>query len=412
MNYLENHEYPSNINNEQKRQLSKMAINYLTKHGYLFKKNKNNVGQPYRVITLQDKEKLLYNYHTSPLGGHFGIKKTIETIKQKYYWPDMYQDIRNYIETCDQCQRIGRPKTDSSIIPIKVNGPFEQIRIDFVGPLKESSKGNKYIIVATDYLTKWPEAKPVPNATAMEVAKFLYEDIICRHGVPTSILSDHGPAFIGKIIKLLKEEVGFKHKFSAPYHPQTNGLTEKFNGTLCKSLLKCVNSMTAEWDDLIPSVLFAYRTTKHTTTKYSPFYLLNGYEAQLPIDLELNKNKREELPYEEMINQRVGQLIGIFTDALILSKDNINSVQQAQIERTKRIEGKQTFKENDLVILYDAAKQTVHGDKFTIRWLGPYYIQQVLGKKTVTLRDKNDPAKISSPISTTLIKHYKQRELV
>jgi hypothetical protein len=154
MNYLENHEYPSNINNEQKRQLSKMAINYLTKHGYLFKKNKNNVGQPYRVITLQDKEKLLYNYHTSPLGGHFGIKKTIETIKQKYYWPDMYQDIRNYIETCDQCQRIGRPKTDSSIIPIKVNGPFEQIGIDFVGPLKESSKGNKYIIVATDYLTK------------------------------------------------------------------------------------------------------------------------------------------------------------------------------------------------------------------------------------------------------------------
>src|SRR6185295_48337 len=321
VNYLEKHEYPLNYTNEQQRHLAKTANNYLEKNGILFRKNRHNLNIPLRVISLQDKDKLLYNYHSSPLGGHFGIKKTIENIKERYYWPNMAEDVKQYIESCDVCQRTGKPNKDQTVIPIKVTGPFNQIGIDFVGPLKASSKGNKYIIVATDYLTKWPEAKPVTNATAKEVANFLYEEIICRHGVPSSMISDRGKVFLRRVVGLLKEEVGFKHKLTAPYHPQTNGLTEKFNKTLCRSLGKCVNSATEDWDDLIPSVLFAYRTLKHSTTKYSPFYLLHGKEAQLPIHLELSHENLIEVPYEEALNRRIAQIIGTFTDILILAKD-------------------------------------------------------------------------------------------
>ena len=323
----------------------------------------------------------------------------------------MGNNIKNYIETCNECQRMGKPKRDLSIIPIKVTGPFDQIGIDFVGPLKISSKGNRYIIVATDYLTKWPEARPLAKATAKEVANFLYEEIICRHGTPSNILSDHGAAFLGKVVELLKEEIGFKHKLSAPYHPQTNGLTERFNGTLWKALAKCVNSANEDWDDLIPSVLFAYRTLKHTTTKQSPFYLLHGQEAQLPIHLELSRDKSIEIPYEEALDRRISHILGTFTDAFILAKDNIGTVQQIQEERSRRLEKAKTFKENDLVILYDASKQNVHGDKFTLRWTGPYYVHKKLGDKTVILRDKVDPNKLSNPTSTSLIKHYKLRDL-
>src|SRR6185436_5637918 len=325
-------------------------------------------------------------------------------------WPNLAEDVKYYIELCDVCQRTGKPNKDQTVIPIKVTGPFDQIGIDFVGPLKASSKGNKYIIVTTDYLTKWPEAKLVTNATAKEVANSLYEEIICRHGVPSSIISDRGKAFLGRVVGLLKEEVGFKHKLAVPYHPQTNGLTERFNKTLCRSLGKCVNSATEDWDDLIPSVLFAYRTLKHSTTKYSPFYLLHGKEAQLSIHLELSHMNLIEVPYEEALNRRIAQIIGTFTDALILAKDNIGNVQQIKEERSRKIEKASTFKEGDLVIQYDAAKQNVHGDKFTLRWTGPYYIHRKIGDKTVILRDKADPDKLSSPITTSLIKHYKQKD--
>ncbi|CAG8654366.1 738_t:CDS:2, partial [Diversispora eburnea] len=220
------------------------------------------------------------------------------------------------------------------------------------------------------------------NATAKEVANFLYEEIICQHGVPSSIISDREKAFLGRVVGLLKEEVGFKHKLAASYHPQTNGLIKRFNKTLCRSFGKC----------------------------FSPFYLLHGKEAQLPLHLELPKEELVEVSYEEVLNRRIAQIVGTFTDALILVKDNIGTAQQVQEEHSKRIEKVSTFKEGDLVILYDAAKQNVYGDKFTQRWTGPYYIHRKISDKTVILRDKADPDKLSLPINTSLIKHYKQRD--
>src|SRR6185436_10067258 len=145
-------------------------------------------------------------------------------------------------------------------------------------------------------------------------------------------------------------------------------------------------------------------------TKFSPFYLLHGKEAQLPIHLEMSTNSLLQVPYEEALNRRVAQIIGTFTDALILAKDNIGTVQQMQEERSKRLNKAVSFKENDLVILYDAAKQNVHGDKFTLRWTGPYRIYKKLGDKIVILQDKINPDKFVTPISTSLIKHYKQKD--
>jgi Integrase zinc binding domain/Integrase core domain len=408
INYLTQHDYPPNYTTQQKQKLARQAIQYTCENGILFKKNKRNPEQPLRIITLQDRDKLLYNLHSSPLSGHFAVKKTIERAIEKYYWPTMGNDIKSYVESCDVCQRMGKPARSTSITPIKVTGPFEQIGIDFVGPLKVSSKQNRYIIVATDYLTKWPEAKPIPKATALEAANFLYEHIICKHGVPSKIISDHGTAFIGNVINALKMETGFRHNLAAVYHPQTNGLTERFNGTLCNALKKCVNSSTAEWDDLIPSVLFAYRTMKQSTTKFSPFYLMHGREAQLPIDLELFGSHGNCESFEDALDRRISDLVGVFTDSLILAKDNIGNAQQLQKERINKLDKAQSYKVGDLVLLYDAAKQNVHGDKFTLRWKGPYVVKKVLGPKTCVLADKDDPDKMMTPTNIELMRHYKQ----
>ena len=150
----------------------------------------------------------------------------------------MYEDIRAYVQSCDACQRRGKSHRNEQLHPIPVHTPFYQIGIDFVGPLPLTSNGNKYIITAIDYLTKWLKARAVPEATAEQAANFIYEEIICRHGCPTKILSDRGTHFKNQLIEHLLQKFQIKHLFSTPYHPQTNGLVERFNRTLCESLSK------------------------------------------------------------------------------------------------------------------------------------------------------------------------------
>jgi Integrase zinc binding domain len=150
--YLINHTFPPNDTNEQRRQLRQQANHYIVQDNILFKRNKN--GDPLRVITKENVAKILYNMHNVPNAGHFGIQATIEKTRQRYFWPTMGEDIRNYVESCDACQRQGKPKHVEELRPIGVGKAFDRLGIDIVGPLKLTSTGKRYILVATDYFTK------------------------------------------------------------------------------------------------------------------------------------------------------------------------------------------------------------------------------------------------------------------
>src|SRR5213078_1495259 len=110
---------------------------------------------------------------------HFGVDTTYNKIADRYYWKGMYDDIRRYVKSCDICQRRGQKGGKSYLNPIEVGEPFERIGIDFIGPLERTKRRNRYILVVTDYLTKWSEAKAMKEATAENVVKFIYERIIC-----------------------------------------------------------------------------------------------------------------------------------------------------------------------------------------------------------------------------------------
>ena len=150
-----------------------------------------------------------------------------------------------------------------------------------MGPLPITAKGNRYIIVATDYFTKWPEAEAVSEATGSRVAEFIYQVIICRHGCPKQLLSDRGTHFNNEVVNGLLKQFEIRHLLSTPYYPQTNGLVERFNRTLCESLAKLTEGQE-DWDQHIAPVLFAYRTAKQSSTKMTPFYLVYGRHPQLP----------------------------------------------------------------------------------------------------------------------------------
>ena len=212
--------------------------------------------------------------HKHLTAGHLGTDAMYYKIAERYYWNQMYRDIKEYVKTCKKCQKRQKGKRSEPLHPIQVGRAFERIGIDLVGPLPITKQNNRYIIVATDYLTRWPEARAVPDAGANTLAQFIFEEIICRHGTPKIILSDQGRNFISETIRVLCEKFLIRHKFSSPYHPQTNGMVERLNRTLCESLAKVKGD--DDWDLHISAVLLAYRTKKHAMTGYTLFQLVYG----------------------------------------------------------------------------------------------------------------------------------------
>jgi len=217
--YLLHNTLPEDFSPFQQQQLIKQANNYILKDDLLFKKDKKNQKHLFRVIQKNEVATVLYMMHNDPMSGYLGIKSTFNKVWSRYYWPQFYKDIKKYVESCDVCQRRGRPKKNNELYPIPVNSPFYQIGIDIVGPLPQTQRGKKYIVTAMDYLTKWPEVHALTETTAEKVVNFIYEQIICQHGCPQIILTDRGTHFNNNMVDCLLDKFKIKHVLSTPYHP-------------------------------------------------------------------------------------------------------------------------------------------------------------------------------------------------
>ena len=236
-----------------------------------------------RVIPpLVDREKLFHDVHGGIFGGHLRDAKVHGQLSRHYWWPNMRKDIRDWCLACVPCatRNVGRP-THPTLTPIPVGGPFDRVGVDVI-QYPKSQQGNRYAVVFVDYLTKWPEVFPVPNQSAATIARLFVEEIICRHGVPGELLSDRGTSFLSNLMTEVCRLMGTKKVNTTAYHPQTDGLVERFNRTLTDMLAKTVEKNGSNWDEKIPYVLFAYRTSLQQSTRESPFFLLHGRDAILP----------------------------------------------------------------------------------------------------------------------------------
>ena len=400
--YLFHNTLPEDFSPQQQQQLIKQSNNYILKDNLLFKKDRKNSRKLYRIITKDELATVLYMMHNDPTSGHLGIDATFNKIRSRYYWPQYYEDIKKYVEACDACQRRGRPRRHNELYPIPVNSPFYQIGIDIVGPLPRTQRGKKYIVTAMDYLTKWPEARALTEATAEKVADFIYEQIICQHGCPQIILTDRGTHFNNNLVDRLLEKFQIKHLLSTPYHPQTNGLVERFNRTLCESLAK-MSDKTNDWDLFIPPVLFAYRTTKHSTTKIEPFFMVYGRSARLPMD-----GLEEDDRWAE--NDRLRYLIDEVPQIRQKARAQVLQEQNKQIERhSKTTNRKIHFQIGDKILYFKVAQDQSHSGKLNPKWKGPFYIHNVLPHGAYKLRTMEGQV-LSAPVNGSLLKHYREVE--
>jgi transposase InsO family protein len=230
---------------------------------------------------------LLHAYHNSPTSGHLGVSKTWNRIRDRYYWPGMYATIKRYVLSCGSCQRfkIRRTKPAGTLEPIEPpTGVLDLMGLDFVGPIPQSANGLKYILVCTDYLSRYAITQATADCSAETAAKFLVECVLLRFGVPKLLLTDRGSHFMSNVFEAIASRCGITHITSTAYHPQCNGLTERFNATLVNSIATYVNQQQSDWDQFLPFATFAYNTAQQSTTSIEPFTLMYGRRPVLPFD--------------------------------------------------------------------------------------------------------------------------------
>ncbi|GFS63500.1 retrovirus-related Pol polyprotein from transposon 412 [Trichonephila clavipes] len=198
----------------------------------------------------------------------------------------MYRNVMR----CRECQRRKSvpQRPPGRLVPIPpAIAPFHRIGIDLSGRFPKSYHGNKWIIVCMDYSTRYAITKASPTAEVDEIAKFLLEKIVLRHGAPRVIITDRGAVFRSRLVSSLVDLCKIHHRFKTAYHPQINGLTERFNKTLANMLSMYVDAEQKNWDEILPFVTFAYNTAKQETTGFTPFYLLHGREGETTLDTML-----------------------------------------------------------------------------------------------------------------------------
>lgn len=391
LRYLDDNTFNGNLDNQQRKKIQQQSKHFVVQNGVLFKINRRKDSvNPLRVLKENEIEAIMKNLHEDPLSGHFGFNGTYQRVAIRYWWNGMGNDIKDFVKSCSACQFTGSRHFKEPLHPIKVGQPFDHIVIDLIGPCKLTKKKNRYIITAIDYLTKWPEAKAVSNKEASTIAKFIFEEIICRHGCPKIIQSDQGTEFTAQIIAELTSQFGIQHRFSSPYHPQTNGIVERFNRTLSTTLQKYTIAFEDDWDKNIPAALFAYRTLQNNTTRHEPFFLTYGREARLPIELQLETYQETEVDFDSQLLQRIYSILEKLPDQIINARKNIHLTQEKSKERhDSKIPKFQQFNIGDKVLVYNMKQHVTHGDKFKRQWNKDwFYIHETFENGTYKLRNQ------------------------
>ncbi|GJW88978.1 reverse transcriptase domain-containing protein [Tanacetum coccineum] len=203
-----------------------------------------------------------------------------------FFWPTIYRDAHTMIKSCDTCQRQGKisQRDEMPQNAIQVCKIFDVWGIDFMGPFP-SSRGNKYILVAVDYLSKWVEAKALPTNDARVVVKFL-KSLFARFGTPRAIISDRGTHFCNDQFAKVMSKYGVTHRLATAYHPQMSGQVEVSNRGLKRILERTVGENRASWSDKLDEALWAFRTAFKTPIGCTPYKLVYGKSCHLPIELE------------------------------------------------------------------------------------------------------------------------------
>ena len=198
----------------------------------------------------------------------------------------MQKEAQEYVKKCDQCQRftpnIHQP--GGVLNPLSSPWPFAQWGLDIVGLFPKAVGNKKYLLVCTDYFTKWVEVEPLANIKDVDVKRFIQKNIVTRFGVPYSLIQDNGLQFDSKAFRKYYSDLGIKNRYSTPAYPQGNGQAKTVNKVIVSGFKKRLNDAKGKWIEELSHVLWTYRTTPRKSTGQTPFSMTYGAEAVIPLE--------------------------------------------------------------------------------------------------------------------------------
>lgn len=349
--------------------------------------------------------KLLHDAHSVPACGHLGLKKTLKKLQDKYYWKNQVKTVREYVTSCDICQRVKsiNHKPFGLLQPLEPpTGKWTHITMDFVKPLPKSKNGNCGIFVVVDRLSKMIRIIAFKkDPTGPEAAKMFFENIYRHHGLPSVIISDRDPVFMGKFWKSLFSTLKTKISPSSAYHPQTDGQTEIMNRKI-EEMIRCfANYDKSNWDEHLIEFEVAYNSSVHSSTTFTPFYLNYGHHPRtIPLDILHPTN-----PSAESFLEKITEITKNARSEI--SKANEQMAKQANKKRTQV-----PFKIHDKVLLSTTNLSLDDGSgtrKLHPKYCGPFQITEKINDVTFRLELPQPmlERKIHNAFHASLLKPYK-----
>ena len=339
---------------------------------------KRGYGTPLlRCVSKEDGHYVLKEIHEGICGNHTGGRSLAhKVLRQGFYWPTIYEDSIKFVKHCEKCQHFASMTNAPSheLVMLSSPWPFAMWGIDLIGPLPEGKGKVKFAVVAVDYFTKWVEAKPLATITTNQMKDFVYQYIICRFGIPHTIITDNGKQFDNDDFVSFCTELGIKKNFSSVYRPQANRQVEAVNKVIKHTLKRKLDSLKGRWADDLPEVLWSYRTTPRTPTGETPFSLAYGCEAMAPVEVGISTYRREM--FDESLNE---ELLKMHLDLIDEHRQNAQLRAASYQQRVKhffdgRVKTK-NFEIGDLVLrkIMRGAKDPREGT-LSANWEGPFRI--------------------------------------
>jgi hypothetical protein len=283
--------------------------------------------------------------HEGICGTHQSASKMKWLLRRSgFYWPNMIADCFKYYKGCQVCQKFGDLQLvlAAEVHPIIKPWRLRGWGLDFIEEIHpSSSKGHRFVLVGTDYFTKWTKVVALKNMTHREVIEFITEHIIHRLDILQTLITNQGASFMSKEVREFAELYRIKLLNSSPYYAQANGQDESSNRTFINLIKKKISDNPKHWHKILSEALWAHRISTHRATKVSPFELVYGQETVLPVEISLNAvriARQNDLTVGDYYNFMMDN-IGEVTDKIMaalgeIEKDKI-MVAKASTRRSK-----------------------------------------------------------------------------
>ena len=347
---------------------------YLYQKGLLYQQiTTGGVEEARLCIPACHRQQVLYIGHTNPLSGHRGLAKTLERVERHFVWPFMRGDVDRYVHSCHICQVTAPARTPKAPLGVtKLNdAPFARVAVDILGPINPASaSGKRFILTYVDLCTRYCDAISLRSIESEAVAQALFE-ICSRVGFPEVLTSDNGTNFTSRTFEAFLSLLKVRHIRTSVYHAQSNGVCERYNGTLKRCLRRIAMDDPRHWDKAIPAVLFAYRDTQHSSTGYSPFELIYGHQVRGPLEFLKECWESETVDEEDReVHKYILHLRKRLQNSCRMALESIKQTQVRNKDLFDRHARRRLLRPGDQVLVLLPTDVR----KLLLQWKGPYVI--------------------------------------